>query len=127
MITAAVAQDCSKSPYCKSIRSCKEALYLLEVCGLTRLDRDKDGIPCEAVCGKRLTPILKAMKNSLKNQKPNSALGFISTPSATMKCGAKKYCREMISCEEAKFHMNKCGLKTLDGDHDGLPCNKLCK
>jgi hypothetical protein len=31
--------------------TCKEAYFYLEKCGMTRLDRDKDGIPCERMCG----------------------------------------------------------------------------
>ena len=41
-------------------------------------------------------------------------------------CGSKKYCKEMTSCEEAKFYLTQCGLSRLDVDGDGLPCEKLC-
>ena len=30
--------------------SCQEARFYLEECGLTRLDSDGDGVPCETVC-----------------------------------------------------------------------------
>ena len=42
-------------------------------------------------------------------------------------CGNKRYCKEMTSCEEAKFYLSQCGLSRLDGDGDGVPCEKLCK
>ena len=42
-------------------------------------------------------------------------------------CGTKQYCREMASCEEAKYYMEHCGLSTLDGDGDGKPCETLCQ
>jgi endonuclease YncB( thermonuclease family) len=42
-------------------------------------------------------------------------------------CGDKHYCREMNSCEEAKFYLTQCGLIRIDGDGDGLPCEKLCR
>ena len=42
-------------------------------------------------------------------------------------CGTKKYCRQMDSCEEAMFYLNECGLKRLDGDKDGIPCERLCR
>ena len=42
-------------------------------------------------------------------------------------CGNKRYCKEMTSCEEAKFYLTQCGLPRLDGDGDGVPCEKLCK
>lgn len=38
--------------YCKEMTSCAEARFYLKQCGMTRLDRDKDGIPCENVCGR---------------------------------------------------------------------------
>ncbi|MGZ5044131.1 MAG: thermonuclease family protein [Methylobacter sp.] len=41
-------------------------------------------------------------------------------------CGSKQYCKEMASCEEAKFYLTQCGLSRLDGDGDGAPCEKLC-
>jgi endonuclease YncB( thermonuclease family) len=42
-------------------------------------------------------------------------------------CGDKHYCKEMASCEEAKFYLNQCGLTRIDGDGDGTPCEKLCR
>ena len=42
-------------------------------------------------------------------------------------CSGKRYCREMTSCEEAKFYLTQCGVSSLDGNHDGVPCAKLCR
>jgi endonuclease YncB( thermonuclease family) len=42
-------------------------------------------------------------------------------------CGAKRYCKEMTSCAEARFYLEHCGLKRLDSDHDGVPCETLCR
>ena len=41
-------------------------------------------------------------------------------------CTGKTKCGEMRTCEEAKFYLNNCGLKRLDGDGDGVPCESLC-
>ncbi len=41
-------------------------------------------------------------------------------------CGNKRYCKEMTSCEEAKFYLTQCGLSRLDQDSDGFPCENLC-
>ena len=41
-------------------------------------------------------------------------------------CGSKQYCKEMTSCEEARFYLTQCGLSRLDGNGDGIPCVKLC-
>jgi endonuclease YncB( thermonuclease family) len=42
-------------------------------------------------------------------------------------CGAKRYCREMTSCAEARFYFTRCGLSRLDGDGDGVPCETICR
>lgn len=39
----------------------------------------------------------------------------------------KKRCAEMSSCAEAKQYFSLCGVKTLDADGDGIPCEKLCR
>ncbi len=38
----------------------------------------------------------------------------------------KRSCAEMSSCDEARFHLAQCGLRRLDGDGDGVPCEALC-
>lgn len=42
-------------------------------------------------------------------------------------CGTKQICRQMTSCDEARFYLNTCGLSSLDGNHDGIPCASLCR
>jgi len=41
---------CGTKNYCKEMISCEEANYFLNICNLTRLDGDNDGIPCESIC-----------------------------------------------------------------------------
>lgn len=53
-----------------------------------------------------------------------SATDHAAVPGAS--CGNKKYCSEMSSCEEAKYYLTQCGVKSLDGDGDGTPCESLC-
>lgn len=43
------------------------------------------------------------------------------------RCGQKKTCGEMKNCEEAKFYLRYCGLKQLDRNRDGVPCESLCR
>jgi hypothetical protein len=47
-------------------------------------------------------------------------------PRGPWQCGTKTYCRQMTSCAEAQFHYRTCGLLRLDGDRDGVPCERLC-
>ena len=50
-----------------------------------------------------------------------------ATEGEPFECGEKRYCKEMSSCAEAKFHLASCGLTKLDGDGDGTPCESLCR
>ncbi|HLP97739.1 MAG TPA: thermonuclease family protein [Sideroxyarcus sp.] len=43
-----------------------------------------------------------------------------------MECGKKRRCSEMASCDEAHFYLTRCGVKPLDGNRDGEPCESLC-
>ena len=41
---------CGSKRYCRDMTSCEEAMFYLQQCGLTRLDGDSDGVPCESIC-----------------------------------------------------------------------------
>lgn len=51
----------------------------------------------------------------------------VSTAPMNQECRGKRTCKEMSSCEEAKFYLNNCGVTNIDGDGDGIPCEKLCR
>lgn len=42
--------ECSGKRTCSQMTSCSEARFYLEQCGVSSLDRDRDGIPCESIC-----------------------------------------------------------------------------
>lgn len=46
----APAWRCTAKTRCAEMRSCSEARYHLQQCGAARLDGDRDGVPCEAIC-----------------------------------------------------------------------------
>ena len=50
-----------------------------------------------------------------------------SLPQVAGQCGTKRYCRQMTSCAEARFYLNQCGVSSLDGDGDGVPCETICR
>jgi hypothetical protein len=47
-------------------------------------------------------------------------------PSKPGRCGFKRTCKDMASCDEARYYLRYCGLAALDGNHDGVPCASLC-
>ena len=40
------------------------------------------------------------------------------------KCDGRIYCSQMTSCAEAKFFLENCPGVKMDGDNDGIPCEK---
>ena len=62
--------------------------------------------------------------------RPQPAAAIVPTssnPPVGFACGGKRYCREMTSCAEARFYLTQCGVLSLDGDHDGVPCEHMCR
>ena len=47
--------------------------------------------------------------------------------SSNFSCAGKNTCGQMTSCEEARFYLRQCGLSRLDRDHDGIPCESICR
>lgn len=63
------------------------------------------------------------------SQRHQSHLGPSSPKihSYDVSCGHKKKCSQMTSCDEAHFYLTRCGVTTLDRNHDGVPCEALCQ
>ena len=48
--------------------------------------------------------------------------------SASFKCDGRAYCSQMTSCAEATFFLKNCPGTKMDGNNDGIPCEKQwCK
>ena len=47
---SAAEERCGEKRTCGEMTSCEEARFYLTQCGVSRLDGDKDGTPCEALC-----------------------------------------------------------------------------
>jgi len=45
-------------------------------------------------------------------------------PNSSYNCDGRTYCSQMTSCEEATFFINNCPNTKMDGDNDGIPCEK---
>lgn len=64
-----------------------------------------------------------AKSQPVKAVAPAKAISPVKVNAA---CGKKHLCRQMVSCEEAKIYFLQCGVATLDGNGDGVPCESLC-
>jgi hypothetical protein len=76
-----------------------------------------------------LTSVSADAASDAKPQQQTTTTTTRSTTTSDAKgftCGTKTKCSEMTSCDEAKYYYSTCGLKKLDGDKDGTPCESLC-
>jgi len=47
-----------------------------------------------------------------------------SSRRSTFTCDGRVYCSQMKSCDEAKYFVEHCPNVKMDGNHDGVPCEK---
>ena len=47
-----------------------------------------------------------------------------ATPAPGFKCDGRVYCSQMTSCAEATFFLRNCPGVKMDGDGNGIPCEK---
>jgi Excalibur calcium-binding domain len=52
---------------------------------------------------------------------PGSGSG---SPGAMYKCDGRTYCSQMTSCAEATYFLQNCPGTKMDGNNDGIPCEK---
>ncbi|HHW7578590.1 TPA: excalibur calcium-binding domain-containing protein [Mannheimia haemolytica] len=73
---------------------------------------------------KTLSTSQTKVKPKTNTKQPNSR--NTQKPATSLQCGGKRYCSEMNNCAEAKFYLRQCGIKSLDRDRDGIPCESIC-
>lgn len=56
-------------------------------------------------------------------EKSNSSSSS-SSKSSTNSCDGRTHCSQMKSCAEATYYLNNCPNTQMDGDNDGIPCEK---
>jgi hypothetical protein len=51
-----------------------------------------------------------------------------TAPDTRFKCDGRTYCSQMTSCAEATFFLQNCPGTKMDGNNDGIPCERQwCK
>jgi hypothetical protein len=53
-----------------------------------------------------------------------SSIDITSSSRSTFTCDGRVYCSQMKSCDEAKYFLEHCPNVKMDGNHDGIPCEK---
>lgn len=50
--------------------------------------------------------------------------GRSGSSSQNFRCDGRTYCSQMTSCAEAKYFLQHCPNVKMDGDRNGIPCEK---
>ena len=50
--------------------------------------------------------------------------GSAQSEAASFTCDGRAYCSQMTSCEEAMYFIAHCPGTKMDGDRDGIPCER---
>jgi restriction system protein len=66
--------------------------------------------------------VVSVSRSEVKNMKRLVQKGVANNPNYS--CRGKTHCSQMNSCEEAKFYLRNCPGVKIDGDGNGLPCEK---
>jgi len=57
-------------------------------------------------------------------EQPTSLAVEASAPTPSFHCDGRTRCTEMTSCEEATFFLQNCPGVKMDGEGDGVPCER---
>ena len=55
---------------------------------------------------------------------PEATSSTVSPPHGAYSCDGRVYCSQMTSCDEAKYFLAHCPGVKMDGDGDGIPCER---
>jgi hypothetical protein len=70
---------------------------------------------------------LASAQGSTEPARPRNPIAE-TIPSQQFKCDGRTYCSQMTSCQEATFFLQNCPGVKMDGNNDGIPCEKQwCK
>lgn len=73
----------------------------------------------QALWQKNKPATLSAIENKAKPKLKKS-----NTSAQKFRCDGRMHCSQMTSCEEAEFFLHNCPNTKMDGNHDGVPCER---
>jgi hypothetical protein len=117
---------CDGREYCSQMTSCEEAKYFIKNCPNTKMDGDHNGIPCEKQWCQNESDSSDeylVQENYVTYNVADSKYES-SSSNNNFTCDGREYCSQMTSCEEAKYFIKYCPNTKMDGDHDGIPCER---
>ena len=128
----------NQMPSCKSLRMAVASLLLvvsavsaapLHKCTVNGTVTYQQG-PCPSDQARK-TPTIQELNAESKKKRASAASAPTESaapanPSATtgFSCDGRTFCSQMKSCAEAKYFLANCSGAKMDGDKNGIPCEK---
>ncbi|ATG91782.1 DUF4124 domain-containing protein [Methylomonas koyamae] len=84
-------------------------------------------VKAEQPAASKLTDKIKGLFQSSPGSESESSQPLSNRTDQTRQkfaCDGRVYCSQMTSCEEATFFINHCPDTKMDGNNDGVPCEK---
>jgi hypothetical protein len=76
------------------------------------------------IYNKYSTPVITNADLASLNSPTEEVSEFSSFNEERYSCDGRQHCSQMSSCEEATFFINNCPNTKMDGDRDGVPCER---
>jgi endonuclease YncB( thermonuclease family) len=83
--------------------------------------RKRNG-PCGS--GAAAAPAGSPATDATAAQAPAAVAPALTTAAAAFRCDGRTHCSQMKSCAEATFFLNNCPGTKMDGNNDGVPCER---
>lgn len=68
--------------------------------------------------------VMDGVKHRLPAAVDEKSISQSSNHATNYSCDGRTHCSQMTSCDEAKFYLKNCPNTEMDGDGDGVPCER---
>jgi hypothetical protein len=69
-------------------------------------------------------PALATTPSNTVAKAPSTRISTTPSSKSAYHCDGRTHCSQMNSCAEATFFLQNCPGVKMDGNHDGVPCEK---
>ena len=87
--------------------------------------------PCPTDQVRKAPPTIEELNAEEKRRRATTTATAAEKPAPTtsitpsgLSCDGRQYCSQMKSCAEAKYFLANCAGVKMDGDKNGIPCEK---
>jgi hypothetical protein len=71
-----------------------------------------------------ITPLSSNFPGEPFSAPANSSFSTTNVPSQQFRCDGRTHCSQMTSCAEATYFLRNCPNTKMDGNNDGVPCER---